>query len=108
MTRRSLTTMNSQFCPFAAGRRSQRQLDAFQHHRVVDRVGKDASHGALGHHRFEQRHVQAGKRLGCGRHDRGRTRVGEPESGMAVISLRLRSSGAADSVAVDPVVRHAQ
>ena len=41
--------------PIRTGRRPQRQLDALQHHRVVDRIGKDAPHRSLSHHRFEQR-----------------------------------------------------
>jgi DNA-binding transcriptional LysR family regulator len=44
------------------GRCAQRQFDALQHHRVFDRVGMNASHGPLSHHRVQQWHVEAGER----------------------------------------------
>ena len=71
--------------PVVTGRCAQRQLDALQHHRVIDRVRKHPSHRSLSHHRVKQRHVQTGQRLGCGRH----TRTHRPaESGGVVRRVR--------------------
>ena len=45
--------------PVRTGRRPQCQFDALAHHGVVDRVGTEASHRPLRHHRVVQRHIQA-------------------------------------------------